>query len=129
MEWQTKVRLDSGLERWGKLRGLALLVLVGSLVLGGCTRHYVIKLNNGSQIDAFGRPKLTGSAYHFKDGGGREKTVSAGRVIEVEPASMAKEEKKAKQPMQPKKPKRWYYLWLAGNSVNLLLAGDSVDQV
>jgi hypothetical protein len=84
------------------------------LALSGCARHYVIRLNNGQQITTASKPKLKGAAYYFKDARGREHVLPEGRVHEIEPASMAKEEL-APMPTrqtQPKKPRHWYLLWL-----------------
>jgi hypothetical protein len=76
-------------------------------------RHYVLKLSNGSQIDTFSKPKLQGQSYYYKDALGRERVLPSSRVVEVEPASMAREEQKAFKPPQPPKKRHWYYLWLA----------------
>jgi hypothetical protein len=73
-----------------KLPLLALLV-----VLCGCSRVYVMKLSSGQTITTAGKPKLKGSRYFFKDAGGKPNWVPQSRVLEIEPASMAKEEKPA----------------------------------
>lgn len=75
-----------------------------------------MKLSNGTEIVTSGKPKRKGADYHFKDAGGGEHAISVGRVVEVEPALMAREEKRALMPVQPKAPKHWYLLWLAGAS-------------
>jgi len=76
-----------------------ILVLVLSLAtLCGCSRHYILKLNNGSQITSIGKPKLKGASYHYKDASGRERIIPQGRVTEIMPASMAKEEKEMFKP-------------------------------
>ena len=80
------------------MRKLVLLFAVGLVALCGCARHYVMTLNNGAQIDTRGKPKLKGSAFVFKDAAGRESSVPAGRVREIEPASMADQNK---QPFMP----------------------------
>jgi Bacterial protein of unknown function (DUF903) len=100
------------------MKRLVFVVLIGLLGLCGCAHQYVMKLNNGTEIVTPSKPKLKGSAYHFKDANGKERVVSAGRVREVEPASMAREEKKAMMPHPPTKPKHWYFLWLAGGPVD-----------
>jgi hypothetical protein len=72
---------------------LLLPLLIGSLALCGCTHHYVMKLTNGMQMTTSSKPKLKGGNYYFKDGKGQEISVPQGRVREIEPATMAKEEK------------------------------------
>ena len=74
------------------MKRLALLSLVGLLICSGCASRYVITLNNGSQIGSKGRPKLKNGVYVFKDLNGQQRTVPAGRVSEVSPASMAKDD-------------------------------------
>ncbi|MCX6892272.1 MAG: YgdI/YgdR family lipoprotein [Verrucomicrobia bacterium] len=91
-------------------KGLALLACI--LVLGGCASGYVIKLNNGSQITGVSKPRLKDNTYYFKDAKGQEHSVSAGRVSQIAPASMAREEEKSHRPPQPHK-RKWYLLWLA----------------
>lgn len=66
-----------------------LLAVCGITLLTGCTRHYVVTLNNGNQISAFGKPKRENGAYVFKDAKGQQVSIPAGRVSEVAPASMA----------------------------------------
>jgi hypothetical protein len=74
--------------------------LFGSLCLGaflwsGCAGNtYVIKLNNGLRLTSTSRPKLEHGNYVYTDASGKTASVPAGRVREIEPASMAKEEEK-----------------------------------
>ena len=68
------------------------LLLLGAILLTGCSRHYVITLNNGSRISTTGKPRLENGAYVFKDTKGQPGTVFAGSVREVAPASMSKSE-------------------------------------
>jgi hypothetical protein len=70
-------------------------------------------LNNGSEIDAFGKPKLKGQSYRYKDGQGNERVMPSAHVMEIEPASMAREEQKAAQSPKPHEKRHWYFLWLA----------------
>jgi hypothetical protein len=68
----------------------ALLLLL--ILLTGCARTYVITMSSGARITTQGKPKLRDSTYFFKDAKGQPGQVSAGRVREIAPASMAKEE-------------------------------------
>ena len=68
------------------------VVLVGLLALNGCARHYVITLTNGTQIGAVGKPKFKDNVYVFKDASGRESRIASGRVSEIAPASMVREQ-------------------------------------
>lgn len=60
--------------------------------LCGCARHYVITLSNGTQIGANSKPHLKGGAYIFKDAEGHKSYIPAGRVTEIEPASMSRKQ-------------------------------------
>jgi hypothetical protein len=68
-----------------------LLSLLLIAVLTGCTRRYIITLTSGNRITTHGKPKLQNGAYVFKDSTGQRSAVSAARVREVAPASMAGE--------------------------------------
>ncbi len=70
-------------------------VLLLALAIGpvGCARRYVMTMNNGTQTTAKGKPKLEQGVYKFKDVTGQEQSVSAGRVREIAPASMAGNER------------------------------------
>ena len=70
-----------------------LSLLLALLSLTGCAHHYVMKLSNGMTVTANSKPKLDNGVYHYKDARGRQTTMSAGRVVEIMPASMAPEEK------------------------------------
>jgi hypothetical protein len=88
-------------------------LLIGLIALTGCANHYVMRLNNGSEITTATKPRLKDGTYHFKDAKGEEQLVPAFAVREVAPASMAERENKA-QPMKMKseKKRKWYLLWL-----------------
>ena len=77
-----------------------LIILIGLLGLTGCAHHYVVRLSNGQKITTSSKPKLDKSlgAYHFTDAAGKTRYVSAGRVAEITPASMTKQEK---EPFKP----------------------------
>jgi hypothetical protein len=100
------------LAKKAEMRNLILPLLVGLLVLSGCASHYVIKLANGGELTTASKPRLKDGAYYFKDAKGQERAVSAGRVREIAPASIAAEENKPKPAQQPHK-RKWYLLWLA----------------
>lgn len=89
------------------------MLLLGCLLLSGCARHYVLTLNNGSQVDAWGKPKLVNGSYQFKDAQGRERQVSSSRVNEIAPASMAHDPQQTLPSTKPAKKRHWYFLWLA----------------
>ena len=95
------------------MRKAALPLLIGLIALTGCANHYVMRLNNGSEITTATKPRLKDGTYHFKDAKGEEQLVPAFAVREVAPASMAERENKA-QPMKMKseKKRKWYLLWL-----------------
>ena len=85
-------------------------VMASLIFLCGCASHYVVKLSNGVQITTASKPKLKDGAYHFKDAQGKERMVPAGRVQEIEPASMAEEEAKENQ-FKPQPPKKTHWYW------------------
>ena len=73
------------------MKQLLLLALLGSSLLCGCSRQYVMTMNNGARITTNGKPKLDGQSYVFKDAKGQEVRVPAGRVREIAPASMVQD--------------------------------------
>jgi hypothetical protein len=77
------------------------------LGLSGCAHQYVMKLTNGMEITSANKPKLKGSHYIYKGPHGEPQAVAQSRVLEIEPASMAKDEHKFKV-SQPKKT-HWYW--------------------
>ncbi len=72
------------------MKPFLLTVLLGALLLTGCTNRYVITLNSGARITTVGKPRLDGGTYIFKDGKGQPASVFAGSVREIAPASMSK---------------------------------------
>jgi len=88
-------------------------LLLSLILLTGCARHYVLRLNNGSEIVTATKPRLKEGNYYYKDAKGEQHVVSAARVREKAPASMAKREAKP-QPVKggPPKKRKWYLLWL-----------------
>ena len=73
--------------------------LIAWTALSGCARSYVITLDNGRHITTASKPKLKDGRYVFKDANGKAAYVGEGRVREIVPVSMAKEEKQ--QPFNP----------------------------
>lgn len=71
----------------------ALILTVVAALLGGCAHPYVLKLQNGTRIVTPGKPKLDHGYYVYKDAKGEVRKIPAGRVREMEPASMAESEK------------------------------------
>ena len=92
---------------------LVLLLAVGMVAATGCTTQYVMKLSNGSTITTPGKPKLKGTYYHFKDAKGQDNMVPQSRVVLIQPASMAAEEKKKfeAQTAYPKPKTHWWQFW------------------
>jgi hypothetical protein len=81
---------------------LALFLLISAAALTGCARQYVIKKSNGVKIVTASKPKLKKGFYTFKDAAGNENRVSQNQVLEIEPASMAEEEKTRFTPPKPR---------------------------
>ena len=81
---------------------LALFLLISLAALTGCARQYVMKLGNGTRITTASKPKLKNGYYTFRDAAGNPNKVSQNRVLEIEPASMAEEEKTRFSPPKPK---------------------------
>jgi len=75
------------------MKNTTLLLLLGSLALTGCARHYVMKLSNGQRVVTASKPHLEGAFYSFKDAAGHRNYVSQSRVLEIEPAAMTHREK------------------------------------
>ncbi len=73
------------------LKRLLLVSFIGSMALTGCVRRYAVTMNNGLLIYTTSKPKLVHGNYVFKDGSGKEISVSQGQVTQIQPASMAKE--------------------------------------
>jgi hypothetical protein len=71
-----------------------LSAILACTMLCGCASQYVITLHNGRRITAASKPRLDKGNYVFKDAEGKPAFVAAGRVREVAPASMAKEDTK-----------------------------------
>lgn len=59
---------------------------LAALLLAGCARHYKMTLTNGNTITTSSKPRLNkeGNTYIFKNLNGKETSISAGRVTEIE---------------------------------------------
>jgi hypothetical protein len=80
------------------MKRIWLALLLAPLLLAGCAQHYVMTLNNGAHITTRGKPQFKEGAYVFKDIQGQEGKIPAGRVTEISPASMVKEQKAPSKP-------------------------------
>jgi hypothetical protein len=80
----------------------ALCLVICGAALTGCARQYVMKLSNGTRVTTASKPKLKDGYYTFKDAAGNQHRESQNRVLEIEPASMAEEEKTRFSPPKPK---------------------------
>lgn len=80
----------------------ALLLFISLAALTGCARQYVMRLSNGTKLLTASKPKLKSGYYTYKDAVGNVNKVPQGRVLEIEPASMAAEEKNRFAPPKPK---------------------------
>lgn len=80
----------------------ALILLICATGLTGCARQYVMKLGNGTKILTASKPKLSHGYYVFKDAAGNVNRISEGRVVEIQPTSMAEEDKNRFAPPKPK---------------------------
>ncbi len=78
------------------MKRLLLLLAVMLLPVCGCSRFYIMRLSNGSQITTKGKPRLKDNTYYYKDAQGQTRSVAQGRVKEIMPASMAQEETKTR---------------------------------
>ena len=96
------------------MKKAVLPLFIGLIALVGCAHHYVMRLNNGTEVVTASKPKLKDGIYSFKDAKGAEHFVASGRVREVAPASVAEKENKTKPlKSEPPKKRKWYFLWLA----------------
>jgi hypothetical protein len=92
---------------------LSRLLVFGFLILTGCASEYVMTLNNGVKLTTPRKPVLKQGRYYYKDAQGKEQFVPEGRVRQIEPASMAKEDE-SKMEFKPskggeQKKKHWYW--------------------
>ena len=73
------------------MRKSFLLFALLPLLLAGCARHYVMTLSSGNQITTAGKPRLQDGAFFYTDTKGQPGQISAARVREISPQSMAGE--------------------------------------
>ena len=71
------------------MKNFSPLLLLSLALSAGCAHNYVITLTSGTRLGAQGKPVLKGGSYYFKDATGVEKSISAGRVSQIETASSA----------------------------------------
>jgi hypothetical protein len=89
------------------------LFLATLCLLSGCAHEYVMTLSNGVKLTTASKPVLKQGRYIYKDANGKQQFQPEGRVRQIEPASMAKEEEKQNQ-FKPssggeQKKKHWYW--------------------
>jgi hypothetical protein len=84
------------------MKRFAFFLLICAAGLTGCARQYVMKLGNGTKIVTASKPKLSHGYYVYKDAAGNLNRVSEGRVVEIQPASMAEEDKNRFAPPKPR---------------------------
>ena len=65
------------------MKKASLPLIIGLIVLSGCASHYVIKLDNNSEITTSTKPKLRDQVYYFKDIKGEQQSVPRFRVREL----------------------------------------------
>src|ERR1035438_4011536 len=92
----------------------SLPLIIGLIALSGCASHYVIRLDNNSEITTATKPKLKDQVYYFKDTKGEEQSVPKFRVRELAPAAMAaREDKPRPAQVDLHKKRKSHFLWLA----------------
>jgi hypothetical protein len=94
------------------MRKSVLVLLIGLLALLGCSSAYTVRLTNGTSFTTASKPKLKDGVYYFKDADGQTNFIPAGRVREIQPASMAKSEQEQERSQfsaKQQKPKKWYW--------------------
>lgn len=64
-----------------------MLVILSTLALTGCSRHYAMTMNNGTRIVTASKPRLQGGSYYFKNADGQEISIPQGRVRKIAPAN------------------------------------------
>ena len=79
-------------------------------ILCGCAHQYVLKLSNGMQVTTNSKPRLKGAYYYYKDAQGHQIPVPQSRVLQIEPASMAADEKKFTV-SKPHPKRHWWQFW------------------
>ncbi len=95
--------------RGASVAWLSLSVAASLLLLCGCSTRYIITQSGGIKVTSYGKPKLKGNFYYYKDAKGQTKTIPRGRLLSYEPASDAAAEEKQFQAAPVSKPKHWYW--------------------
>jgi hypothetical protein len=93
------------------MKKLILPLLVTIVAFCGCAHQYVIKLSNGTELIAPSKPHLKGANYHYKDARGQDVAIPQSRVMQIQPTSMAAEEKKLEQAKYAKPKNHWWQFW------------------
>lgn len=95
MQWVEFARTARPGSATSFLRGCVRFFLSSILVLlvfCGCSHTYVITLSSGTKLLSPHKPKLEHGYYVYKDAKGNPVYIPQGRVREIAPASMDKEE-------------------------------------
>lgn len=67
----------------GRAKTGAVGLVLGALLLTGCTSHYTMTLNNGGSVITRGKPRLEHGYYVFKDATGKDQRINSLRVREI----------------------------------------------
>jgi len=64
-------------------------LLLGAVLLSGCAHHYDMVLTNGMRVTRVSKPKFDQESgqYTYTDVAGNKRSISAGRVVQIEPHS------------------------------------------
>ena len=93
------------------MKRLILSLFAATVACCGCAHQYAVKLTNGTELIAPSKPHLKGANYHYKDARGQDVAIPQSRVLQIQPTSMAAEEKKLEQPKYPKPKRHWWQFW------------------
>ena len=84
---ETTSHNPKGIPRMKDIRHLTIAALALIILTTGCANHYVMRLNNGSEITTRNRPKLDKkeNVYRYKNADGKKAFMPAVRVSHIEP--------------------------------------------
>ena len=76
---------------FNKMKKIILLLILTATACTGCATRYSLTLNNGDVITARGKPRFDKekNRYYFKNAYGQPDEISAFKVREIAPSSMA----------------------------------------